>query len=104
MKDRCARYSSSPLRLGNLWRPLPRPKTHVCVHRISFTSPQGHTCFISPADAQKRLDTKRAEWIEKGVSMRAVVRQNYVDYSAVQTDRCRWEPWDSDGATVMQLL
>jgi hypothetical protein len=76
----------------------------VCVTRISFTSPQGHTCFISPADAKKRLDTKRAEWIEEGVSMRAVVRQNYVDYSAVQTDRCRWEPWDSDGATVMQLL
>lgn len=75
----------------------------MSVTRISFTSHLGHTAYISIAEALKRVARKRAEWIEKGVSLRAITVRNFVDYSNVLTSRCFWRPKESGGVLVLQL-
>lgn len=66
--------------------------------------PSGATIPIARRQVEKLIKNEQAEWIEDGISARRIATRNYVDYSAVFTERCRWRVRDSGGALVLQLV
>ena len=72
--------------------------------RVTLRLPSGRDSSISVSRALERIHKKELEWIEPGVSVQYSVQAGWFDASGIKTDRCQWTPWDSGGATVMQLL
>lgn len=72
--------------------------------RVTLRLPSGRESSISLTRCLERIQKKELEWIEEGVSVAYTTQPGWFDASGQLTDRCQWRPFDSGGATVMQLL
>lgn len=67
---------------------------------VEVTTPCGSHYYVTRSVAIQLAERKEAQFIDK-FAMVVCERpsERYIDLSK----RCQWRPWDSGGATVMQL-